>query len=188
MEYFYGAALVAFMGLQTKEEKNDVTAFYSKYRKMALHYAMKLSNGHEANAEDAVQETFADIITVWEAFSDFTDEIQKRRLLAITRNKVANIYNKERADKHVGNYDTESIPDEEIDIELDYIDNERCEIAAVLVAQLPPKCKAVVQMRYDLGMTNGEIAEKLGIAPSTVSTHLKQAKKMLNKYIKDELL
>ena len=51
------------------------------------------------------------------------------------------------------------------------------------VAGLPEKYRDPVRLRYGEGLTNGECAEALGIAASTVSTRLERARAMLRKWI-----
>jgi RNA polymerase sigma-70 factor (ECF subfamily) len=44
-----------------------------------------------------------------------------------------------------------------------------------VLAQLPPKCRAAVYMKYRHGMSYQEIAEKLGVSDHMVQKYLGQA-------------
>ncbi len=44
-----------------------------------------------------------------------------------------------------------------------------------VLAQLPPKCRATVQLKYQHGMSYQEIAERLGVSPHMVQKYLGSA-------------
>ena len=49
---------------------------------------------------------------------------------------------------------------------------ERYELLAQAVAELPPRCREVMLLRYRDGLPCKEIARRLGVSPETVKSHL----------------
>lgn len=49
--------------------------------------------------------------------------------------------------------------------------------------ELTPRQRKVLELRYERGMTGVEIAEELGVSPSTVSRTLRRARDRLRRYL-----
>ncbi len=124
-------------------------------------------------AEDAVQETF---IKVWKSYSTYRGECsEKTWVMRIAVNTCRDMQRSWWA-KHISRRVTpdmleltkgiEGISDEAITL-----NNE--------IASLPLKLREVILLYYYQNMQVNEIAEALGLAPSSVSGRLKRAKEKL---------
>ena len=126
----------------------------------------------EALAEDAVQETF---IKAYKGLAKFRGDCgQKTWLMRIAVNTCRDMQRSgwfRHEDRRVS-------PDMMPDTAANGPDGESEELAQAIVA-LPDKYKEVVLLRYYQDMTIKEIAQTLGIAPSSVFARLKRAEKKL---------
>lgn len=129
-------------------------------------------------AEDAVQETF---IKVWKSYHTFRDECSvKTWIMRIAVNTCRDMQRSWWA-KHISRHVTldmlaltreaEGVSDDAV-----ALNNE--------IASLPLKLREVVLLYYYQNMQVNEIAEALGIAPSSVSGRLKRAKDKLRTALK----
>ena len=188
MDYFYGAALVAFMGLKTEQEKADATAFYQRYRHLVFYAIKKSVTQTEAVIEDAIQEALVVMLEDWQKYAGYTEEHRRNTFIHIATNKAIDLLRKEHYDKREP-YDEMQPQGEETDIAITHISKEAYHAALKWMEQLPEKYKVVLQMRFVSEMTNSEIAEELGIKPSTVSMRTKRALEMLKaKMLKAKML
>ena len=182
--------------LTTRIRNGDRKAFdelCGRYYAMLVSYARLFMK--DDWAEDVVQDVF---YNVWQnrAALDDSNSLYKY-LLRSVYNQSVNYVNKNR---HAGNYRSyhqeriESIgyayydPDNNPIIEKIYSQDLRAGIDAA-VAALPEKCREVFTLSYLQGFSHREISERLGIAQSTVETHIYLALKALrSKLSKSELL
>ena len=129
-------------------------------------------------AEDAVQETF---IKVWKSYHTFRDECSvKTWMMRIAVNTCRDMQ-RSWWSKHISRHVTldmlmlmqgaEGVPDDAM-----VLNNE--------IASLPLKLREVVLLYYYQNMQVNEIAEVLGIAPSSVSSRLRRAKDKLRVALK----
>lgn len=66
--------------------------------------------------------------------------------------------------------------------------NELTRIITAAVERLPPRKKIIYRLSKEQGFNNQQIAEQLGLSPSTVKNHLVGAMKLLRAYLKDNAL
>lgn len=76
------------------------------------------------------------------------------------------------------------IEDRRLDVEQNYIDEEEKRELYSAIAKLTPRQKELVRLFYFDGMTQEEIAKKLGVAQATVSVTLERAIENLKKTLK----
>ena len=62
-----------------------------------------------------------------------------------------------------------------------------CFVSNNAIAQLPAQQREVYQLCHQQGLKYEEVAEKLGLAPSTVATHMKLALKSLRNYLQKHI-
>ena len=126
----------------------------------------------EALAEDAVQETF---LKAYKGLAKFRGDCgQKTWLMRIAVNTCRDM----QRTSWFRHEDRRVSPDMMFNAQAVQPDDDREELALAIVA-LPRKDKEVVLLRYYQDMTIKEIAQTLGIAPSSVCNRLKRAEKKL---------
>lgn len=124
-------------------------------------------------AEDAVQETF---IKVWKSWDSYRGECsEKTWIMKIAVNTCRDMKRTWWA-KHISRHVTPDMPEAESESE------DNSDEAADLhhaIASLPLKLREVILLYYYQSMQVNEVAQALGIAPSSVSGRLKRAKEKL---------
>lgn len=132
--------------------------------------------GHEADAQDAVQETFIKYMTKAPTFND--DEHQKAWLIRVATNICKDMCRFRRRHTHI-----------DIDQLSDYY--ETPESAGILeaVLLLPFKYKVVIHLYYVEGYDIKSIADIIGISVHAVKKRLQRGREMLRiEYKKEDLI
>ena len=148
---------------------------YTFHRDSLLRMSLQRTGSREA-AEDVVQEAFADL---WEKYPDLG---QKKDLLiapylsATVRNKSID-YNRLTAQRREYPLANEMRGANETVLGEDDI-----EILWKLIANLPPREKQCIVMKYFQQMTYEEMAAVLGITVKAVERSMTSARKRLRKY------
>jgi RNA polymerase sigma-70 factor (family 1) len=161
----------------------DSTAFgqlFDRYYNKVLSQVLTYQKNYAA-AEDATQEIF---LKVWSqraklaAVSSFRDY-----LFILTRNEMIDHLRKKAVLLSLGDEFIPSITEDILvpDKQLDY--RETYLLVLKGVDELPPQQQQVFRMSRLEGKSNGEIAESLGIAKTTVRWHITLALNFLRVYI-----
>lgn len=161
----------------------DSTAFgqlFDRYYNKVLSQALTFRKDYAA-AEDATQEIF---LKVWSqraklaTVSNFRDY-----LFILTRNEMIDHLRKKAVLLSLGDEFLPSITEDILvpDKQLDY--RETYLLVLKGVDELPPQQQQVFRMSRLEGKSNGEIAESLGIAKTTVRWHITLALNFLRVYI-----
>ncbi len=150
--------------------------YYNKVLSQALTYTKTL-----VEAEDLTQDIF---IKVWNAKAKLAVvKSFKNYLFILTRNEMVDRLRKKAVDLSAG---SGAIPELKEDI---YIPDQQLEYQETYqlilkgMEQLPDQQKLVFRMSRLEGKTNGEIAEALGIAKTTVRWHIVLALNFLKTYV-----
>jgi RNA polymerase sigma factor (sigma-70 family) len=145
-------------------------------------YLQRFTSGAE-DIEDLIQETYVRVYS----FPDYqTVDSPKAYLFAIARNLAI-----ERA-RRIKCHATDSVADVEAlnvfslecaaDVQLDA--RRRFESFCTAVDTLPPVCRRVFVLRKVYNLSHSEIAEVLGIAPSTIEKHVVKGLKRCRDYLR----
>ena len=125
----------------------------------------------EALAEDAVQETF---LKAYKALEHFRGESSEKTWLFRIGVNVCRDMRRGRWFRYVDRRVTpDALPIPAAEAEEDYAD------LAQAILLLPDKYKEVILLHYYQSMNTREIAQTLGLAPSSVSNRLKKARERL---------
>lgn len=155
----------------------DIRAFEEKataLRQRALH----VSRGQGADIEEAEDIAQEVMLRLWQMLDDINDAAGMERLAAVmARNMTIDMLRKQRTMPLCGNEvrlaAQHDVPDESL---------EAAEDESWLrqrLRQLPPTQYAILGMRQVEHLSNGEIARRLGIAETSVSTLLSRARHTL---------
>ena len=122
-------------------------------------------------AEDAVQETF---VKVYRSLHDFRGESSEKTWLFRIGVNVCRDMRRSRWFRYV---DRRVTPDT-LPMQTDPADEDHEDLSQAIV-RLPDKYKEVILLHYYQNMNVREIAQTLGLAPSSVSNRLKKARERL---------
>ncbi len=140
----------------------------NRYRDMAVGYAMSLL-GDEASAEDAVQEA---LVVAYQNLGNLRQpDAFDSWLRGIVRHRCG----------HARRRNARLVSLEGLaDVSASSIRESTVEVAAA-VASLPPRLREVVQLGYESGLTQTEIASRLGLSQATVNMRIHAARTRLRR-------
>lgn len=155
---------------------------YRKYHGQLYGIAIKYLRSQEL-AEDAIQDIF---LKLWSKRQDLDQSLSIRDFLfTMLRNHVLNMIRNDRRRvlKHMSFSEQTKKADDYTPEEATYISE--CEdIVEKGIRQLPDGKRVIFKMRRLEGLSNDEVAKKLGISIFTVKTQLYHATKFLRDFIK----
>ena len=169
--------LVFFLAaLESEDEKRKFVAVYEQYHermeKIALHIL-----GSQHDAEDAVQNAFLQIIRHFEKIYEIPCEELPFWLISIVKNEALMILRKNR----------NIVPLEDWDgFEKSVSDTSEYMALVELFRQLPETYRAVLEMKILIGYTDKEIASRLGISETAVSSRASRGRSLLRKLVEGE--
>lgn len=132
---------------------------YVLARQGALLRTAYLLTGHAQDAEDLVQVALVKVVPQWRRIADDPDPYVRRVLV----NENVSRWRRRRWREQA----TDVVPEQLAR------DPDVAELVAVrsALASLAPRQRAVLVLRYYVGLSESEIADQLGISPGTVKSH-----------------
>lgn len=166
-----------------KFREGDIEPFYrSLYRDMLLYATSCLAGKMAVMAEDCVQYT---VEKAYERRDAFESPAQwKAFMLTCIRNQSISLY---RGNASAMRYSEAVLRLEEVheDIMLDYIRRETLQRLYEAIDSLPGDMRELLQMSFEEGLRNREIAERLGVAEITVKKRKAKLIATLRKLLPD---
>lgn len=135
-------------------------------------------------AEDLVQETF---LRVWNRAQAF--EAGKGALgpwlLAVARNRAIDYIrsSQSRMDRNAYELDVREHPSLFVDMERDVVNADHARLLKTAIAKLQPNQQKVIELAYYEGLSQTEMAERMGQPLGTVKTWVRSALKVLREEI-----
>ena len=170
-------------------KKDDMKAFdiiYKKYSRRLYGFVFRYIK-HEADTEEIVQEVFIKIwksrnkIDVYSSFESF--------LFTIAHNATVNLLKKRATEqKYIEHVKSLQIINESYDLTDEIHYKELTQKFQGLVNELSPRQKEIFQLSREEGLSNKEIADKLGISIQTVKNHLVTTLSFLKSKLDNNLL
>ena len=155
----------------------ELEAFYERHWRYVYRLCFSFMRS-EADAEDCTEDVFVKVLT---GSYEFADETHERKWLCVTASNLC----KDRLGSY-GRRNVESLDaDDAPEIAAPEEDGDDLEDVREAVLSLPPKLKDVVWMYYYDGYQTDEIATALGRPPSTVRNQLRDARKKLEKALRN---
>lgn len=162
--------------LESPEDRRLFTALYEQHRDSMERIALNmLRDAHDA--EDAVQNAFLQIIRHFDQVPTIPPDRIAFWIISITQNEARILLRKKRRTMPMDDLDDW---DGHIDDETDYAE------LLEMLDQLPETYQLVIEMKFLMGCTDEEIAQKLGLSQTAVSTRVSRGRMLLKKILEKE--
>ena len=172
-----------------KRERAAFEALYDRYANILYASALKFVK-EDADAQDVVQDVF---IQIWDK-AKLYDPAKGKPLtwaLTLTRNRaIDRIRAIQRRTRLRDEFEQETVVDESAGVReaLSGVDaSEKGQILRTAVNQLSPQQKKVIELAYFSGLTQTEIAEKLGEPLGTVKARARRGLMKLKELLGNQL-
>jgi len=166
-------------------DEHALAQLYDRYRLILFGLVMRILNSRE-EAEDVLQEVF---IQVWRRASDF-DELRGRPftwLVTLARSRaidrLRSLASRERVATASVSDPTEAVSDAADDA----FRSEQRGVVASALKQLPDEQKITLVLAYFEGLTQSEIATRLGAPLGTVKTRMRSGMIKLRELLADKI-
>ncbi|MPL93354.1 ECF RNA polymerase sigma factor SigL [bioreactor metagenome] len=171
------------MNTENLLSNGDIKEIYAKYHSLLCFYAYKYTKSY-SEAEDVVQSVFTRLIERKISLSN--ENALKSYLFSAVRNSSLNHIKRDGVKKRFADYTFSQESDADNSGYL--IDRIETEILFELFSsldELPKECNKIFRLSYIEGMSNQEIADKLGISVNTVKSQKSRAKQLLKESLKE---
>ncbi len=170
-----------------RRDSRAMADFYDRFGRLAYSVIFAIVRD-SATAEDLVQETF---LRVWNRMHAF--EAGKGALgpwvLAIARNRAIDHIRSlsARMDRNVYELDVREHPSLFVDMERDLLNTDHARVIATAIAKLNTNQQKVIELAYYEGLSQTEMAERMGEPLGTVKTWVRTALKHLREELGQEV-
>lgn len=162
--------------LGTEEDRERFTLLYEAHEKRLYAVALKIL-GNPTQAEDAAQQAWLQVLRNWDRINTLDWDAAAKYLAVAAKNAALDILKKER-------WNT-SMP-EDWDPPAPEDDQGEYQRLVALILSLPETYRRVLELKFVEEKTNQEIAKRLGIKESTVSTKIQRGRKLLLNALEQE--
>lgn len=162
--------------LESEDDKRKFVAVYEQYHEKMETIALHML-GSQHDAEDAVQNAFLQIIRHFEKIYEIPCEEFPFWIISIVKNEALIILRKNRNTVPLEDWDGFEKGADSVTGYMELVE---------LFRQLPASYRAVLEMKLLIGYTDKEIAQKLGLSETAVSTRASRGRALLRKLVEKE--
>ena len=155
--------------LGSEEDRERFTLLYDAHEKRIYAIALKVL-GDPTRAEDAAQQAWLQVLRNWERVNALDWDAAAKYLAVAAKNAALDLLKKEKW--------TTSMP-EEWDPPAPEADQGEYERLVSLILSLPEAYRRILELKFVEEESNREIARRLGLKESTVSTKVHRGRKLL---------
>jgi len=162
--------------LESNEDRELFVFIYEHYRTRMEQTAIRIL-GQQSDAEDAIQNSFMQVIRHFEKVYLIPREELIFWLISIVRNESLMILRKRKKEIQFENWDLVTEIAEDVTSYNELVD---------LFRNLPETYRSVLEMKILLGYTDREISQHLNISETAVSTRASRGRELLRKIMEKE--
>ena len=162
--------------LESEADREKFTEIYEQYHGLIEKSAMRILKNQQ-DAEDAVQNTFVQVIRHFEKVYEIDCKILPFWIISIVKNESLMILRKKKRVMQLEDWDSITVEAESV--------SEYSELVR-LVSKLPETYRAALEMHFLLEYSGKEISQKLGISESAVNTRISRGRALLKEIIEKE--
>jgi len=168
-----------------KGDQAAFTVFVEKYTDRVFYTCLKSGLSRE-DAEGICQEVF---IKIWEKRADIKDELSiSGYLFMITKNQILKLLRSEAYALALRKYWQYTYEEASSTSEEEILTKDLEETIMTYIRQLPNKQQEVFLLKVLEGLTNDEIAERLGLSKRTVENQVYRSIKKIRAFLEDNQL
>ncbi len=167
-----------------RSEEGALTALYDRYRLILFGLLVRILNSRE-EAEDVLQEVF---LQVWRRAADFDEERGRpfTWLVTLARSRAIDRLRLLGARQRLTDSVALEVSPEASDAVADTLHAEQSEIIARALASLPAEQRRALKLAYFEGLTQSEIATRVGSPLGTVKTRMRAGMTTLRELLADQ--
>lgn len=167
---------ICLAALETDSDRQRFACIYEAYHARMERTAMRILRS-QSDAEDAVQNAFMQVIRHFEKIYSIPREELPFWLISIVRNEALMILRKKRRETPLENWEDVSAAAQDVTDRRGLLE---------LITNLPESYRAVMEMKLLLGYTDREIAARLELSETAVSSRASRARSLLRRIIEKE--
>ena len=169
-----------------RSDEAALASLYDRYRLILFGLLVRILASRE-EAEDILQDVF---IQVWRRAADFDEQRGKpfTWLVTLARSRAIDRLRQLRARERLATASAQESPAEASDAAADVYNGEQREIVAAALRQLPEEQRQTLLLAYFEGLTQSEIATRLGAPLGTVKTRMRSAMIKLRELLGNRVL
>jgi RNA polymerase sigma-70 factor, ECF subfamily len=162
---------VSLLQAIARRDESALGSLYDRYRLILFGLLVRILSSRE-EAEDILQEVF---LQVWRRAADFDERRGKpfTWLVTLARSRAIDRLRHLASRERLANAAAKETTEEVSDAALDAIRSERREIVSGALARLPDEQRRALLLAYFEGLTQTEIAVRLGAPLGTVKTRMR---------------
>jgi RNA polymerase sigma-70 factor (ECF subfamily) len=166
-----------------QRDEAALASLYDRYRLILFGLLVRILGSRE-EAEDILQEVF---IQVWRRAADFDEQRGKpfTWLVTLSRSRAIDRLRQLSARDRLATASAQEAPAEASDAAEDAYRSEQKEIVEGALAQLPEEQRQALLLGYFEGLTQTEIAERLGAPLGTIKTRMRSGMIKLRELLGD---
>ena len=162
--------------LDTPEEKLRFDKIYRKYRSLMYHAAYSVLHNCQ-DAEDAVHNAFLQVIKHFKKIQNTPIQDLTPMVAVIARNEAISLQRKRRREIPLEDWDGIAEMSEAVTDYHALVDS---------FTHLPQTYRTAMEMKLLLGYSDGEIAARLGLSKTAVSTRISRGRQLLRDIVEQE--
>ena len=166
-------------------DEQALASLYDRYRLILFSLVLRILHSRE-EAEDVLQELF---LQVWKRATDF-DESRGRPftwLVTLARSRAIDRLRSLNSRERAATESAHAVPDSWADAVDDAIKSEQGEIVRRALGELPEEQRRALLLAYFEGLTQTEIAARLGSPLGTVKTRMRAGMIKLRELLHDQM-
>ncbi len=173
------------VALIARGEATAFAALYDRYSSILLGLLIRILRNH-TEAEDVLQEAF---LTVWQRAADYREERGQvfTWLVTIARNRAIDRLRFNDTRDRITQVAVRELNFTTASTERIAIERERCEIIENVLAEMPEKQRESLRLSFFEGLSQSEIAKRLGVPLGTIKTRMRAGLRKLHETLRERL-